>query len=31
MSRQKTLNFDPGAEYLYSNTGYALLSVAVFC
>ena len=27
--RQKALNFDPGSEYLYSNTGYFLLSVIV--
>ncbi len=26
---QKELNFDPGAEYLYSNTGYTLLAVIV--
>jgi hypothetical protein len=25
--RQKELNFDPGAEYLYSNTGFTLLAV----
>ena len=24
--RQRKLNFDPGAEYLYSNTGYTLLA-----
>jgi CubicO group peptidase (beta-lactamase class C family) len=29
MHRQKTLNFAPGDEFLYSNTGYALLSVIV--
>ena len=28
-SRQKGLNFDPGAEYNYSNTGYILLGVIV--
>lgn len=27
--RQKSLNFEPGAEYLYSNTGYTLLAVIV--
>jgi CubicO group peptidase (beta-lactamase class C family) len=27
--RQKSLNFKPGAEYLYSNTGYTLLAVIV--
>jgi CubicO group peptidase (beta-lactamase class C family) len=26
---QKELNFDPGAEHLYSNTGYTLLAVIV--
>ena len=26
---QKTLNFEPGAEYLYSNTGYNLLAEIV--
>jgi CubicO group peptidase (beta-lactamase class C family) len=29
MSRQKNLNFAPGDEFLYSNTGYALLSIVV--
>ncbi|HEV8217063.1 MAG TPA: serine hydrolase domain-containing protein [Gemmatimonadaceae bacterium] len=28
-SRQQHLNFDPGAEYNYSNTGYVLLGVIV--
>ncbi len=28
-SHQKTLNFEPGAEYLYSNTGYILASIIV--
>lgn len=27
--RQKALNFKPGAEYLYSNTGYTLAAVIV--
>ncbi len=27
--RQKTLNFEPGSEWLYSNTGFFLLSVIV--
>lgn len=29
VSRQKELNFEPGAEYLYCNTGYDLLGVVV--
>ena len=29
LSRQKALNFTPGAEHLYSNTGYFLMSVIV--
>ena len=29
VSRQKALNFDPGARSLYSNTGYVLLSILV--
>jgi len=29
MHRQRTLNFAPGDEFLYSNTGYALLSIIV--
>ena len=28
-SRQKALNFEPGAEYLYSNTGFTLLAVVI--
>jgi CubicO group peptidase (beta-lactamase class C family) len=28
-ARQRHLNFDPGAEYNYSNTGYILLGVVV--
>lgn len=27
IARQRRLNFEPGAEYLYSNTGYFLISV----
>ncbi|MEO7458186.1 MAG: serine hydrolase domain-containing protein [Gemmatimonadaceae bacterium] len=29
VAHQKALNFDPGAEYLYSNTGFALAAVIV--
>ncbi len=29
VARQKGLNFNPGDEYLYSNTGYTLLAVIV--
>jgi len=29
ISRQRVLNFEPGSEWLYSNTGYFLLSVIV--
>src|SRR4029079_18109504 len=29
LPRQRALNFDPGAEYLYSNTGYTLAGVIV--
>jgi CubicO group peptidase (beta-lactamase class C family) len=29
VSHQKSLNFDPGSEWLYSNTGFFLLSVVV--
>jgi CubicO group peptidase (beta-lactamase class C family) len=29
VSRQKALNFEPGAEYLYSNTGYTLAAIIV--
>jgi CubicO group peptidase (beta-lactamase class C family) len=29
VSRQRALNFEPGARYLYSNTGYVLLSILV--
>ncbi len=29
VNRQKELNFDPGEEYLYSNTGYSLLAIVV--
>ena len=29
LSRQKDLNFDPGARHLYSNSGYTLLAVIV--
>lgn len=29
IERQRALNFEPGAEYLYSNTGYMLLAETV--
>ena len=29
VKRQKDLNFKPGAEYLYCNTGFTLLAIAV--
>ncbi|MEH2528034.1 MULTISPECIES: serine hydrolase domain-containing protein [unclassified Bradyrhizobium] len=29
MSRQRTLNFPPGSEFLYSNTGFTLLAQVV--
>lgn len=29
VSRQRNLNFPPGDEFLYSNTGYALLAIVV--
>ena len=29
VTRQKELNFEPGSEYLYSNTGFTLLAVIV--
>jgi CubicO group peptidase (beta-lactamase class C family) len=29
VSHQRALNFDPGAEYLYSNTGYTLAAIIV--
>ena len=29
VQHQKALNFEPGSEYLYSNTGYALAAVIV--
>ncbi|MFP2927393.1 serine hydrolase [Pyxidicoccus sp. 3LG] len=29
VSRQKALNFPPGTEYLYGNTGYNLLAIVV--
>ena len=29
VAHQKALNFDPGSEYLYSNTGYALAAIII--
>lgn len=29
VKRQKSLNFEPGSEYLYSNTGYELMATIV--
>jgi CubicO group peptidase (beta-lactamase class C family) len=29
IARQKALNFEPGSEYLYSNSGYFMLSVVL--
>ena len=29
ISRQRELNFDPGSEHLYCNTGYTLLAEIV--
>ena len=29
LERQKALNFDPGSEYLYSNSGYLALAIIV--
>ena len=29
LSRQEQLNFDPGSDYLYSNSGYTLLALVV--
>lgn len=29
VARQRALNFDPGAEYLYSNSGFTLLAIIV--
>lgn len=29
VSRQRALNFDPGTEYMYSNTGYTMLAELV--
>jgi CubicO group peptidase (beta-lactamase class C family) len=29
IARQKALNFEPGSEHLYSNSGYVLLSIVI--